>query len=161
MNLHEHRTKTATRLFIVTIVVVIICALLGSGLLFYITESQGIDMTNGFTEPLTAVQRQYLRLSLLISNGLQFAVGAALSLWFVFRGDWSRKAGLTRTLQPYSLGFSIAVVLLSLPLVSYLAYLNAQAPLPDWALLISRLRRRYWRCTAVSGSVNPFVMSMP
>ena len=134
MNFKDYSTTTATRLFLVTLVVVIGCALLGSALLFYITHAQDIDVTSGFTEPLTAAQRQYLRLALLISNGLQFAVGAAVSLWLVFRGNWWRKAGLDQAPRPYSLGFSIGVVLLSLPLVAYLVYLNALIPLPEWAV---------------------------
>lgn len=134
MNLKEHRTKTATRLFLVTIVAVIVCALLGGGLLYYITSNQGINLSGGLTDSLTVSQRQYLRLALLISNGLQFAVGAALSLWLIFRSEWLSKAGLRQAPRPYSLGYSIAVVLLSLPLVAYLVYLNGLVPLPEWAL---------------------------
>ena len=69
--------KTATRLFLLTILTVLGGSLLGGGVLALLAQQYDIALFDTGVARLSVAQRQALRLGLLFNNGLQFA-GAAL-----------------------------------------------------------------------------------
>jgi membrane protease YdiL (CAAX protease family) len=118
------------RLFLTTIFFFILFLFLGSAL------SAGIISLLGFSpySTLELPDRQWFRIALLLNNLFTFSVSALLSFWFVYRRKWVSAAGFSLKTRGRSVPFGFSVFLLSLPLVAWLAWINLQAPLPDWAV---------------------------
>jgi len=117
-------------LLLVTICCFLACSLLTAGLV-----SSGVLNISDLGElTATAGGRQRLRFVLLLSNLIPFAGTALLALAVVYRRHWAWGAGLDRGPEPYMLMYSTAFFVVSLPFVSWLAYLNLQVPLPEWAV---------------------------
>ncbi len=126
--------RTPLRLFLATLIAVLLMFLVGQAILGALIVSSGVDLLNVGEVALTSGQRQALRLGLFLNNLLLFTVGATLGLWYVFRDGWASSVDLTRPPRPYSLGYAVGIFVVSLPVVSYAAYVNLQLDLPDWAM---------------------------
>ncbi|MBC6995984.1 CPBP family intramembrane metalloprotease [Neolewinella lacunae] len=122
------------RLLLITLVALLLFALVSTVLASAVMVAAGINPLSVSGENLTVGQRQAFRLALLCSNLFLF-VGTALAAFvFAYRGGWRRAAGLDRGPQSSSLAYAIGFFVLSLPVVAYLAYLNLQVDLPEWAV---------------------------
>ena len=125
--------KTATRLFLASLVALILTFLLGSLAFGAAIYTQNIPLDHLNSIDLDYAQRQVLRLGLLVNNFLLFVGAAVLALWYVYRNRWAEAVRLDRGPRPGSTSFALGLFIFSLPVVAYSAYLNLQVPLPEWA----------------------------
>jgi membrane protease YdiL (CAAX protease family) len=108
--------------------------LLATMVSIWITSSANITFGAAALELLDGTQRQWLRAALLSNNFFSFAVTALLASFIIYRKRWLEAVGLDRfpSVSP-ALG-STLLFLVSLPVVLYIAWLNLQIPLPNWAV---------------------------
>ena len=126
--------RTATQLLFLSIGAFLVLSMVAAGLSVGIAGNAGIDLSASPFPELAADQRQQLRLILLLNNLLAFCGAALVALLVVYRKDWIAAAGL-RTPRSWPLtGLAMLLFVVSIPLVAYVAWLNLQVPLPDWAV---------------------------
>lgn len=98
-----------------------------------VTASIGLSLDTVVAQETTTTQRQGLRLAILLGNLLPFAGTAFFACWLTFRaGGWAA-TGLRRWQFPGLLGPAVGLFMAAVPLVVWLAWLNLQIPLPEWA----------------------------
>lgn len=124
----------ALQLLLVTIFCYLLFSLLAAMLSPAINAQAGLTYDAATLEAANLHQRQWLRLSLLTNNLLSFAGSAILALLLVFRKQWKRAAGFVRLRSAGSALLSLLLFAATIPLVLYVAWLNLQIPLPEWAV---------------------------
>jgi len=134
----------------------VMCLFIGSGL------SAGIIKVIGFSpfSELEHSDRQWFRLALLLNNFVLFSVSALLSFWWVYRLNWRKSAGFSGRARQYSLGFSTIFFLLALPLVAWLAWLNLQVSLPEWAVRNEEQTNQFMRSMLTMESLSELLMAL-
>lgn len=144
------------RLFFTTIFFFILFLFAGSGL------SAAIISLLGFSpfSTLDLGERQWFRLALLVNNLLTFSVSALLSFWWVYRQQWASAAGFTLKTREKSLPFGFSVFLLSLPLVVWLAWINLQAPLPEWAVRSEEQTNQFMRSILTMENIPELLLAL-
>ena len=125
--------KTATRLFLSTLIALILMFVLGSLIFAGALISGDIDLTRAGELDFSYAQRQLLRLGITANNLLIFAGTSILALYFVYRRRWTEAVRLDRAPRQGSMIYAAGLFVLSLPAVAYAAYLNLRVPLPEWA----------------------------
>lgn len=124
----------ALRLFVVVLLAFVGVALLMVGLTKVFTDLGWVNLSDLGAQTQDPAGRNRLRAFVLVGNLLPFAGTAALALLFVFGHRWLAAAGLDRRPVPGSGAWSALVFVVALPFIGWLAYLNLQVPLPDWAV---------------------------
>lgn len=127
-------SKTATRLFLATIIALILLFTVAQVIVFGLFTTNGIDVSQLANIELSSGQLQILRLGLFLSNLLIFTGSAVFGLRYVFQNNWGKAVHLDRKPRGGSIWLAIGFFLVTLPIVGYSAYLNLQLPLPDWAV---------------------------
>lgn len=118
------------QLLMITLVLMIIGFLFGNLGLVVIS---GATDAAGIVE-MASVNPQRLRIAVLISHLLTFAVPGILALLYVYRGDWWAKADLGVVPSMKILFPVVIFATAALPLVALSVWINQQVPLPDWAM---------------------------
>ncbi len=144
------------RLFLTAIFFFIVLLLAGSGLSAAIISSVGFSPYSTLDLP----ERQWFRLALLINNLLTFSVSALLSFWWVYRQNWASAAGFTLRSREKSVPFGLSFFLLSLPLVAWLAWINLQAPLPDWAVRSEEQTNQFMRSILTMENIPELILAL-
>lgn len=152
-------SKSALRLFFLTLAGVILGLMIYFLALAVVTTSGAIDPTDLAAVAESAGSRQTFRLLALLSNLLPFAGAALLALLIVYRRRWRTAAGLDVGPQPHSVFWSVAFFVVSLPLVGYLAYHNLQMDLPDWAQASEESTDAVLRAVLQMDSVGEFLLA--
>ncbi|WP_273444000.1 CPBP family intramembrane glutamic endopeptidase [Neolewinella agarilytica] len=144
------------RLFLTAIFFFILLLFAGSGLSAAIISLLGFSPYSTLDLP----ERQWFRLALFGNNLLTFSVSALLSFWWVYRQRWASAAGFTLKANDKSVPFGVSVFLLSLPLVAWLAWINLQAPLPDWAVRSEEQTNQFLRSILTMESVPELFLAL-
>lgn len=127
-------SSSSFRLLFIAVAGYLIFSLVGASLQFWILTSGGLSLPLPPEVTLPLDQRQWLRLGVLISGLFTFTVTAVVALWWMYRGGWATAAELRRPSRSGMVVWAAALFVASLPLVTYLTWLNLQLPLPDWAI---------------------------
>lgn len=144
------------RLFLTAIFFFIVLLLAGSGLSAAIISSLGFSPFSSLNLP----ERQWFRLALLLNNLVTFSVSAILAFWWVYRQNWTSAAGFTLQAREKSIPFGLSFFLLSLPLVAWLAWINLQAPLPEWAVRSEEQTNQFMRSILTMENIPELLMAL-
>lgn len=113
--------------------------MLGTGLIGNLI-SEGLSLLGGHSfstlaksSDLTAGERLWLRLGLMINHGSMFLGAAFVFAYYIHRTTFSIYIRAYRAIDAKSLLVWGAAILLSYPLVAFLTELNSSIPLPEWA----------------------------
>lgn len=128
------KTSLAIQLLLAMVFCYLLFTILASILSPAINAHAGLTFEASVLNEATPNQRQWLRLSLMINNLFSYAGTAILAFWLVFRKDWPAAAGFHKLRSPKSALFSLVLFFAAVPLVIYIAWVNLQVPLPDWAV---------------------------
>jgi hypothetical protein len=114
---------------------IILCSLLGTLLIQLVSYFKGWDLATvlaGLNPESTLEQRNYVRLSHLISQAFTFSIPALLVAWFFYRRQMWRYLRLAPPPVPWLLFYGALVIMISFPLAQFAYWLNQQIPLPSW-----------------------------
>lgn len=128
------KSSLAVQLLLSMIFCYLLFTILASILSPAINAHAGLTYETSVFNSAEPEQRQWLRLSLLINNLFSYAGTAFLTFWFIFRKNWAAAAGFKKLRSPTSALFSLLLFVAAVPLVIYVAWVNLQIPLPDWAV---------------------------
>lgn len=121
---------------VLLILTMLFCMLIAFGLTMLLQQFYGAEsafLKNINPESVTLSERNYLRFSALISNGMLFLVPGLVFAWFVYRGAWQKRLRLSAPFNPAWL-LPLPVFVLSVFFFSQFTYwLNQMLPLPAWA----------------------------
>lgn len=114
---------------------IMLCSLLGALLIQLLGYWQGRELAailpNLNTESALA-ERNYVRLTHLLSQFFTFVLPSLLVAWFFYRQRMWRYLQLVPAPALLSLMFGVMIILFSFPLTQLAYWLNQQLPLPDW-----------------------------
>lgn len=107
--------------------IVFLSWMIGSGLLYLIFQSQGLDLTEGFgffgkESPLE--MRNFVRASLLINHLTMFLVPALFTGWLFYRSNWQYEVGTLPAPKWQPLGLGILLMAASFPVAQLLFQVN-------------------------------------
>ncbi|MEM9528187.1 MAG: CPBP family intramembrane glutamic endopeptidase [Bacteroidota bacterium] len=148
------------KILIVTIIAFIIMAFLGTFITASLMIAGDIDLVNIAPDTFDLSQRNWFRLGLLANNLLMFGGTALLAFFYLYRANWVSAAGLDQGPTSGSLGYASGFFLLALPLVAYLAYLNLQVDLPDWAVQNEEQTNKMLQGVLTMESVPEFLLAL-
>lgn len=116
---------------------IIICSSMAGGLVQYIGQWLGVDYVTSTTTllPSSSIEeKNFIRSSLAISQIMTFLVPALLFMWVLYRSKVWPQLRLSNipTIKTMLLGGFLMVLLL--PIVQWIYWLNHQIPLPNWAI---------------------------
>lgn len=114
---------------------VILCSLLGTLLIQLVSYFKGWDLASvlaGLNSESPLEQRNYIRLSHLISQTFTFALPALLVAWFFYRQRMWQYLRLSPGPAPSLIFYGMLVIMVSFPLTQFAYWLNQQIPLPSW-----------------------------
>lgn len=117
------------------LVSVILCSLLGTLLIQLVSYFKGWDLASvlaGLNADSPLEQRNYIRLSHLISQTFTFALPALLVAWFFYRQRMWQYLRLSPAPAPPLIFYGVLVIMVSFPLTQFAYWLNQQIPLPSW-----------------------------
>ncbi|MEM9258007.1 MAG: CPBP family intramembrane glutamic endopeptidase, partial [Bacteroidota bacterium] len=148
------------KILTVTIIAFIIMAFLGTFITAGLMIAGGIDLSNIAPETFDLAQRNWFRLGLLANNFFMFGGTALAAFLYLYRDKWLSAAGLDRGPVAGSLGYASGFFLLALPFVAYLAYLNLQVDLPDWAVKNEEQTNNMLRGVLTMESIPEFLLAL-
>lgn len=116
---------------------IIICSGVAGGLVQLIGQWLGLDYTTSTTTllPSSSIEeKNFIRISLAISQVMTFLVPAILFMWILYRNrSWLQLRMANIPSMKATLLSGLLMVLL-LPIVQWVYWFNHQLPLPDWAI---------------------------
>lgn len=107
--------------------------LLGGFAMMVILGPEAETIMNSEAETLGVAGRQKLRLAQSISHLLSFSVSSFVIAWLAYAKGWFHALGLRAKVDQKGALYAVLLVLLSLPVVALVQYLNLQIELPEWA----------------------------
>lgn len=114
----------------------IIGAMLGSGIVFLISQAKGVDFVSllgSLSENSPRSDRNLVREVNLVSHLMTFTVPSLFAAWFFYRQRSFDFLKMQHWPTSRDLSFAVLLVLVSFPLAQLTYWLNQQLPLPDWA----------------------------
>lgn len=127
--------SSATALLML-LLLIFICSLIGSGLVFAIGSTQGMDLETIFatlSSDSALEHRNFVRTALLLNHLTMFVLPAIGFGLFLYRKECWQFFGLSKFPPLHLMGSCILLMLISFPLVELSFWINQQLPLPSWA----------------------------
>ncbi len=111
------------------------CGFAGGLLLIGLQMVMGYDPQHWqelITENATEAQRNAARLFALLNNATTFILPAILCAYIVAQKEWYKVLKINVFSKPSNLLLSVAIMLVSIPLIQYTYAINQQLALPEW-----------------------------
>ncbi len=122
---------------VMLLLIVLVGALIGIGLIYGFGQMQGIDTEEIFTViniDNSLSNRNFVRSILLINHLTMFVLPGLLFALLFYKKNWARFLHLTKMPMVRNIGLGVLIIMAAIPFVQFSYWINQQLPLPEWAL---------------------------
>lgn len=119
------------------LVSIILCSLIGTLLIQGVGYFKGWELAgvlSGLSPESSLEERNYIRLTHLLSQLFTFTIPALLVAWFFYRQRMWRYLRLVPLPALVLVLYGMLLILFSFPLTQFIYWINQQLPLPDWMI---------------------------